>query len=309
MFPGTIEQLFKQGQEALKMDLHEEAAEYFEEILLYTSEEPRVYGPLAIALYETKQFERAKEFAILALQHDPEHYIETLELYLSISIQLQEYDEVEMTIGALLEEQIIPKEMLQKFNYLRELNGRLADRYAQEERNDSFEEGITLEQFMSMSGQQQQELLTSFENKNLVPHTPLLVQIVEQAGASPIVITYAMILLYKAGYAEPVRVKKCTMEGRFIPSALSLPGEDELTKKVLYHLERNFDKDPTANSLANDLITKYSIVMYPFDWGQSTAEEIANAYIEYTEHLLKSQPPASGELAEWIRLVDEKIDF
>ena len=43
-----------------------------------------------------------------------------MELYLTISIQLQEYEEVEMTIDTLLEEGIIPHELLTKFNYLRE---------------------------------------------------------------------------------------------------------------------------------------------------------------------------------------------
>ena len=56
-----------------------------------------------------------------------------MELYLTISIQLQEYDEVEMTIDTLIDEGIVPPDMLKKFNYLRELNGRLSDRYAQEE--------------------------------------------------------------------------------------------------------------------------------------------------------------------------------
>ena len=54
-----------------------------------------------------------------------------MELYLTISIQLQEYEEVEMTIEALLDEGIVPHDMLQKFNYLRELNARLSTRYVQ----------------------------------------------------------------------------------------------------------------------------------------------------------------------------------
>ena len=50
-----------------------------------------------------------------------------MELYLTISIQLQEYEEVEMTIDALIDEGVVPQDMLQKFTYLRELNGSLSE--------------------------------------------------------------------------------------------------------------------------------------------------------------------------------------
>ena len=56
-----------------------------------------------------------------------------MELYLTIRIQLQEYEEVEMTIDTLIEEGIIPHELLTKFNYLRDLNSRLSKRYGTDE--------------------------------------------------------------------------------------------------------------------------------------------------------------------------------
>ena len=63
----------------------------------------------------------------------PTSYIDAMELYLTISIQLQEYEEVEMTIDTLIDEGIIPHELLNKFNYLRELNNRLSMRYTTDE--------------------------------------------------------------------------------------------------------------------------------------------------------------------------------
>ena len=129
VFPGTLERLHREGREAMERDLHEEAVRYFESVLEIDPDDHSVFDGLAISLYEMKEYDRAKEFALLAMQNQAGDYIELLELYLSISIQLQQYEEVELTIQGLLEKGMIPENSLQKFQYLRELNGRLSDRY------------------------------------------------------------------------------------------------------------------------------------------------------------------------------------
>ena len=107
--------------------------EAFDQAIVYEPDYPEFLGPYAVALYETKDFQRAKEIAARLLHSGTADYVDAMELYLTISIQLQEYDEVEMTIDALIDEGIVPHDMLNKFNYLRELNARLSERYAQDE--------------------------------------------------------------------------------------------------------------------------------------------------------------------------------
>src|SRR5699024_4765933 len=113
-------------------------------------------------------------------------------LYLSISIQLQQYDEVELTIQGLLEKEMIPKSSLQKFQYLRELNGRLSDRYEE----PSIEEpSITSSHFYKMGSMEQQEFLLSLQHQKLQPYIPLLVDVIEAEDTLPVVKTYALLLL------------------------------------------------------------------------------------------------------------------
>ena len=76
-----------------------------------------------------KIFTVRKILAARLLHSGTANYIDAMELYLTISIQLQEYEEVEMTIDTLIDEGIIPHELLNKFTYLRELNNRLSTRY------------------------------------------------------------------------------------------------------------------------------------------------------------------------------------
>ena len=72
-----------------------------------------------------------------------------MELYLTISIQLQEYEEVEMTIDTLLEEGIIPQDILKEIQLPRELNTRLSMRYATESPDLSMAP-FTFEDFLEM---------------------------------------------------------------------------------------------------------------------------------------------------------------
>ena len=123
VFPGTFEKLVEKGVVAVEQGKFEQAVEAFDQAIIYEPDYPEFLGPYAVALYETKDFERAKEIAAKLLHSGAANYIDAMELYLTISIQLQEYEEVEMTIDTLIDEGIVPDDMLQKFSYLRELNG------------------------------------------------------------------------------------------------------------------------------------------------------------------------------------------
>jgi tetratricopeptide (TPR) repeat protein len=160
VFPGTFEKLVEKGHVAVEQENYELAVEAFDQAIVYEPDNPEFLGPYAVALYETKDFQRAKEIAAMLLHSGTADYVDAMELYLTISIQLQEYDEVEMTIDALMDEGIVPPDMMKKFNYLRELNGRLSERYAQDEPSYQME-SFTLDEFMKMDALTQQYALAS----------------------------------------------------------------------------------------------------------------------------------------------------
>ena len=166
VFPGTFEKLVEKGVVSVEQGKFEQAVEAFDQAIIYEPDYPEFLGPYAVALYETKDFERAKEIAAKLLHSGAANYIDAMEMYLTISIQLQEYEEVEMTIGALLDEGVVPDDMLQKFSYLRELNARLSDRYVQEASNVPTKT-FTLEEFLSSDTLTQQYALASLEGTDL----------------------------------------------------------------------------------------------------------------------------------------------
>lgn len=306
VFPGTLERLHREGREAMERDLHDEAIEHFEAILDIDPEETSILDLLAISLYETKDFERAKEYALLAMQNQSGDYIEILELYLSISIQLRQYEEVELTIQGLMEKQMIPQDSIRKFQYLRELNNRLANRYIEDSTLE--EPAMELDDFLQMTAHEQQDFLLSLQNQQLKPFVPLLVELVQYEDSLPVVKTYALLLLQQNGVEERLYIRKYHFETETIPTRLVSPEDDLFINEVQFIAKSRFEKDPTASELAMNLILKYGIMLYPFHWGPYTAEEVAEAYVAYTKHLLYGKTVDETSLLQFIRSVDEEMD-
>lgn len=308
VFPGTFEKLVENGHVAVEQENYELAVEAFDQAIVYEPDNPEFLGPYAVALYETKDFQRAKEIAAKLLHSGTADYVDAMELYLTISIQLQEYDEVEMTIDALIDEGIVPPDMLNKFNYLRELNGRLSERYAQDEPSYRMEL-FTLDEFMKMDALAQQYALASLEGSDLTDLVPLLEKIVARDDVAPLAITFALTLLHQTGYSDELTVRKFGWEKRVVPVVMSLPGQDDLTKQVLKEVDRMLLQDPSRLEMAQGLIEKFAITAFPFGWGTHQAEEVATAYVNYIESLFSGEQSPETALNLLIQQIDNDSDL
>lgn len=308
VFPGTFEKLVENGHVAVEQENYELAVEAFDQAIVYEPDNPEFLGPYAVALYETKDFQRAKEIAARLLHSGTADYVDAMELYLTISIQLQEYDEVEMTIDALIDEGIVPPDMLNKFNYLRELNGRLSDRYAQDEPSYRMEL-FTLDEFMKMDALAQQYALASLEGSDLTDLVPLLAIIVARDDVAPLAITFALTLLHQTGHSDELTVRKFGWEKRIVPAAMTLPGQDDLTKQVLEEVDRRLLQDPSRLEMAQGLIEKFAITAFPFGWGTHQAEEVATAYGNYIESLFSGEQLPETALNLLIQQIDNDSDL
>lgn len=53
-------------------------------------------------------------------------YVEVMELYVTVCMQLKEYHQVESLITTLIEENVLPEDQLEKFERIRSLNQEVA---------------------------------------------------------------------------------------------------------------------------------------------------------------------------------------
>ena len=63
MFPGTFEKLVEKGINSVELEEFEKAVEAFDQAIEYEPDNPEFLGPYAVALYETKDFHRAKDIS------------------------------------------------------------------------------------------------------------------------------------------------------------------------------------------------------------------------------------------------------
>ena len=308
VFPGTFEKLVEKGISYVELAKFEQAVEAFDQAILYEPDYPDLLGPYAVALYETKDFHRAKDIASKLLHSGTANYINAMELYLTISIQLQEYEEVEMTIGTLLDEDVIPHELLNKFTYLRELNSRLLERYTPE-MSEIAVESFSAAEFLEMDDMTQQHMLASLEGTDLTAMISVLVDVVQHQNLSPLVITFALTLLQQAGYSEEVTIFKFGSSKTVIPVDMTLPGQDPQTKNVLEIVETLLLKDPSRFDLARGIIEKYAITAFPFGWEPYSVEDVASTYVLYIDSLFSGDELPDTPLCKLIKQIDIETDF
>ena len=98
----------------------------------------------------------------------------------------------------------------------------------------------------------------------------VLEDIVESVHLSPLVITFALTLLHQANYTDELTIRKFGEELPIVPATMTLPGQDEQTRKVLLATEQLLEKEPSRLELAKGLIEKFAITAFPFGWATTS---------------------------------------
>ncbi|MET3574609.1 tetratricopeptide repeat protein [Bhargavaea ullalensis] len=301
--PGTFERLYAEGLRLVAEERFSEAIPLIRQALGYEPANPRLLGALAVCLYELREYSEAREAARRYLQAGPAKYVEAMEMYLSICIQLREYDEVEETVSALLDEGAIPPERREKFLYLQGLNRRLKGRYEEMEASPATDPP-DIEEFLALPEVEQHTLLSSAPEQDVGRWIPFLEALCGRPEASPLVITYALILLSAAGCTHPVTVRKLGMEGEFLPLALAGPDQLEKAAEVEKLLLEHFTKDPSKEQIAVQLLKTYRFTAYPFEWPGHPAEEVADAYHTYIECLFEGTDAGAHPVIDLINRIE-----
>ena len=302
VFPGTLERLVQEAYTYFERAQFAEAIDYFEQVLALDPFHEEVMGPYAYALYEEKRYPEAKEITEQLLQEDEYDTIEWIELYLTICIQLREYDYVSTEIERLLQEDAVPEHALKKFHYLKELNERLVHKYEEFEQREPEIKLLSFAQFFELSPIEQQNELVRIRDVGKRSF-PLLREIVTQSDA-PFLQTNALLLLKEHDDSEPLLVKKYDMERQIVPNSLSHPFENDKVQRVISQVEQRLEKTPSLIEFTFAMIQKYSIAAYPFRWETYEVEEVAKAYCQYAQSLFEDGELDEDPLLTHIRQVE-----
>ena len=282
VFPTTVNRLLAEGMTFLKEEKYEDARDSLYQVLTYEPEHAAALGGYAYCLYELGEFEEALEVCEELLKIGPIHYLETMELYISILMQVREFEEAEKMIELLIEEKVLPEERLEQFQQLRDLNERIAANASVEKVDASLYE---IDTFLALRPSEQEQLILDLPTTSYQALKKRLLAIIEHPESDLLTKTYILYMLYQEKIEAEVNVQKFNYTGTFNVNDLPDPMNNARIRKITAIMEEELAKDPTRLELVKELFERHIYLLYPFIWDDYDEVEVAQGYMDYTEGL------------------------
>ena len=169
LFPGMLDRMLDSAVIAAENQQYDEAVEQFEKFYTFSDGDEYSLSIFVHCLYETKNFERAKEVCEDLLALEPENYLEVMELYLTICMQLKQFMQVEKMIQSMLERNLIPQYEIERFQRIQRINEEIAEnrQYLEEtvsQNHQDFSEELEVAQFLSKSDSEKMITIQQLSN-------------------------------------------------------------------------------------------------------------------------------------------------
>lgn len=310
VFPGMVDRLISEGLKHAENFQYDLAVDSIRQALEYIEADEQTLGIFAYSLYEIREFEEARSVCEQLLKLGPTYYFETMELYVTILMELRQFGEVTEIVESLIEEEVVPSDKIDKFEQLLELNGRLSKQ----------KEGVLIEDaphsnqvdaalfhldvFSGFPEDKQQQLLVELDGQDLAPIEKELVQIIEDEVISPITKSFALLLLVHKGVDITITLEKLGHHAEVTPKNLPEPSQSATVEAVLHLTGEKLLQNPTKLEMVHDLVIRHSFATYPFEWFSHTETEVADAYIHYVGAMLGENDAQEGQLADLLMKID-----
>ncbi|MFY3792378.1 hypothetical protein ACOQFO_11950 [Ureibacillus sp. MALMAid1270] len=315
VFPGTVERLISEAHQYVENYQFDLANKHFSEALQYTEGDELTLSVFAYSLYESKAYEKAKEICEKLLSLGPTMYLEVMELYLTICMQLKQYKQVEQIISSLLEEGAIPESQIDKFERLKNLNANIAESKVEfDEVTYSNKDVLDFEKyevnnFLSLPSHQQLLLIQELTDSNIRPIVQQLKIIIEDKNTHPFVKSLILILLVEQEVDIELSINKFNRQMDVNPAKLLLPTKLPQYQKVLSIVRERLDQEPSKLEMVEYLISKHVIGTFPFEWIDYDPEDVAYAYIDFVSLMFGQIQEMDDELIDFLQKLEKITDL
>ncbi|BCB05037.1 tetratricopeptide repeat protein [Bacillus sp. KH172YL63] len=278
-FPGLKVRLLEKGVELLESGEAYEASKLLTQAYELDPDNPDVNTALVLSLYESKQYEEAKNICKDMLLEAVGDYFEVVDMYLMILIQMHEHHEVVDTIHALFDEKEVPFEKEEHFKKLLHFSEKVLNGKAAAPEETSEEPAAVL---AGKSLEEQTLIVAQMVQRNIRPFIWELTSILKDADAHPFLQTMVLNVLREHEMDKDVVVSKFGMKGEFSPAALEDVFQSEFFTGATGALDDLLAQtNPTLFQHAQELLKRHAFLLYPFSMDES-AEVIAAVYGYYT---------------------------
>ncbi|MET4561795.1 tetratricopeptide (TPR) repeat protein [Lysinibacillus parviboronicapiens] len=311
VFPGAAQTLIREGQSFAENYQYEEAVACFEKAFLYEEGDEVTLSAYAYALYEIKAYVKAKIICEKLLAMGTTMYVEVMELYITICMQLKEYHQVEALISALIEENVLPVEQLEKFERLQNLNREVARNLQQKEDTQQMieQQEYELSHFSALTPNEQSILLHRLMDTNVRQLKVALKSIIESPNIHPFVQSLALLLLVEQEVSIELNVTKFEQTKTINPVELVLPNQLPQYGQVKKIIESKLEQDPSTLEMVQYLMAKHAIVTYPFEWHPFETDDIAYSYIDFVQTMLGKVQEMDYDIIDYLQMLEKLTEL
>jgi len=281
-FPDLDKRLLQKGLDAIQEKRFKEAVLFLEEAKERNPVHSDINIGLILSYYELGLLDQAKQIAKEMLKEDQGDYIQVLDLYIMILVQLHEYEEIVTTIEVLLEEHQIPANKIEHFSKMLIFSRKMADSSSPVDKDDySEEEPLDADtNLMEVEDPQEQMLLIAkMSTQNIRAYIEEVELYLRDEEKNPFLKTMLINILQEQEYEKEVVIQKFDRTIVIKPTALKDMKEQEQYQKItsilIDYVESN---DPILFENIKMLIDRQIFLLYPFTLDDYREETWAAAY-------------------------------
>ncbi|SMQ83276.1 Tetratricopeptide repeat-containing protein [Bacillus sp. OV166] len=320
-FPGLEKRLTDKGLENLEKKKFNEAINLLEEAREHDPDNDEILIGLVLAYFEASSFQKAKALAKEMLHKGIGDYLQMVDLYLTVLIQLHEYQEIVATIEVLLEEKEIPPEKYDHFLTILQFSRRMAENRQPDPDPDTESNtyDITPEKtnvyelnlFSIDNLNEQMLLVSSLAEKNIRPYLPEIAEYLAAEAGHPFLKTILLSLLKEQEIDRELSVVKFEMEKKVIPTHLPEVREEPRLKEVKALLEARLESEnPVLFENSFRMAERNFFISYPLELQPKSTAAWAAAFHHLAEYYLGMDTELhylSGEYEVQVEEIEEAI--
>jgi tetratricopeptide (TPR) repeat protein len=320
-FPGIEERLLAEGLESLQNKKFSEAIQLLEEAKQLDDDNDDILVGLVLAYFEAGNYPKAKVLAKEILHKGIGDYFQAVELYLSVLLQLHEYQEIVSTIEALLDEKEIPPDRLQHFLTILQFGKKMAENHMSNVGHYEHKRPVEMEardkkdkpigekalNLLALKTLNEQMLVVSgLAEKNVRPYLKELEEYLLSDEGNPFLKTILLTLLKEQEIAQEVGIKKFSNEQMVTPTLLPEIKEQPKMIEVKLLLEKRLESnDPVLFTNISDMVERIFFISYPFDLEPENTGAWAAAFHYLVQVYLGREPEITVLANEYGAMAEE----
>jgi tetratricopeptide (TPR) repeat protein len=264
-FPKLKERLIDKGMQALQAKDYHEAISFFEQLVAVEPDHPQGNIGMVLCLIELKSLEEAKELCETLLKRDIGDYFDTVQIYISILIQLGEYTKSKDIIEALFQEEKIPSHLREHFEQILQFSDKMVLNIDKSEnRVNRFELETIVKKLESDSREEQLAAIQEIGQIDDVSVLPYLEKYLLNPAADPINKTILLTIVKEKGFVRKLGIHKFGKQFELDIDTLTDPFNHEFNIRVLNLVSDRLEQEnPTLFELIKQLWWNYILSIYP----------------------------------------------